>query len=258
MNICERINRYWISTDQSAICYSLMIVPSWADEYQSLIFFGGNYIYPLGSESEKLRKAHDEAATMMIRSSLTILAAITLSSLVFAMYPMYTYIFENAHPMTIPIVLPFLDPDTSFGYYLNVANQLFISFIGIFGNIGIEFISSMMVNNIWIGVSSVQCALDEFSEFVKQKPNATLDMKYRLRTILMQIRDLDRWILCAAIKKKRHSFEAFSAFIRLDISCNWPTSITGNFCCNLYSSHSLSRYRSFAKWWWVSHLLEIL
>lgn len=146
----------------------------------------------MGGESEKLHKAHDEAATMMIRASLTILAAITLSSIVYAMYPMYTYFFENAHPMTIPIILPFIDPETNSGYYLNVANQLFISFTGIFGNIGIEFISSMMVNNIWVGVSSVQCALDEFSEFIRQKPHETLDMKYKLRTILTRIRDLDR------------------------------------------------------------------
>lgn len=160
--------------------------------YHSLIFFGGNYIYPVDGESEKLRKAQDEAATMMIRASLTILAAITMSSIVYVMYPMYTYIFESAHPMTIPIILPFIDPDTNPGYYLNVANQVFISFTGIFGNIGIEFISSMMVNNIWVGVSSVQCALDEFSEFIRQKPHETLHMKYKLRSILMRIRDLDR------------------------------------------------------------------
>lgn len=180
---------YW---SQSVICYLFVIVRPWADTYQSLIFFGGKYIYPLHDKNAKLHEAYDEAAIMLIRTSLTIFTAILLSTIGFAVYPLYTYIFENAHPMMIPIILPLTDPETNFGYYLNVSNQLFISFTGIFGNIGIEFISSMMVNNIWVGVSSVQCALDEFSDFIRREPHKTLQIKYRLRRILMRIRDLDR------------------------------------------------------------------
>lgn len=110
----------------------------------------------------------------------------------FVVYPLYKYIFENAHPMTIPIIIPFTDPDTNFGYYINVSNQLFISFLGIIINIGIEFVSSMLVNNIWVGVSSIKYALHEFSDFIRREPHKIRDIKYRLRNILIQIRDLDR------------------------------------------------------------------
>lgn len=66
--------------------------------------------------------------------------------------------------MTVPVILPFTNPETTEGYYQNVANQMILNLTGLFVNIGIECISVFLVNNIHVAIETICFELDELGE----------------------------------------------------------------------------------------------
>lgn len=174
------------------ITYLYVVLPVCGRRFKNLIFFGEKFIYAYQGNNKRVTKILNEGAWQLLWMSLTIFAAIIFSCLTFVSYPLYTYFFENARPMLIPVIFPYFDPETGAGYYLNVLNQLAISFIGMTGVIGIEFISSKIVNNVLIGVSIIEHALgdiaDDFSTGQRSKGVS------KMRNIVLQIQDLDRYV----------------------------------------------------------------
>lgn len=97
--------------------------------------------------------------------------------------------------MTIPVILPFTDPETTAGYYQNVSHQLVMNAVGLFGNVGIECISTFLISNVVVAVETICFELGEFSDILKTDDKAavpTNNNKLRLRNLLVQMQDVDR------------------------------------------------------------------
>lgn len=105
--------------------------------FQSLIFFGGDFIYSNNLRGE-LSIILNKRANDLIQTTIYLCMTLLISCLAYIIYPLYTLVFEGKHIMPIPIILPFLDPDSNLGYYPNILNQCMIAISGICGNIGIE------------------------------------------------------------------------------------------------------------------------
>lgn len=79
-----------------------------------------------------------------------------LTTTMYGVCPLYTYSFLNERPFFIPMILPFIDPNTWIGYHINASVQFFISFTGIIGAIGIEIILTIIVNNVHTAISIIE------------------------------------------------------------------------------------------------------
>lgn len=133
-----------------------------------------------------------QCARKFVKSSISIMIVILNSGTPFICYPTYLYLFKNARPMTVPVILPFTDPETTKGYYQNVANQILMNLVGLIGNVGLECISSFLINNIHVAIETICFELDEFGNLLETEVEKTDDKRLLLRNILIQIQDVDR------------------------------------------------------------------
>lgn len=175
------------------------MVPSEIKVYQSLAFFAGDRIYThVGQDSNpNYINVCNESATKLLKSTLTIFGIVAASMIILLIFPVYAYVFKHDIQLPIPVVLPFTDLESKNGIFLNLANQVFISLIGGTGNLGIEVITCIMKNNVWASTVAIGHAIDEISHCVespdKDETRRSIDLKFR--NILVQVQDLDRFIL---------------------------------------------------------------
>lgn len=153
-----------------------------------MIFFGETlYTY----RPDKMNSLLENAINVLIRNSLVISVGLVISSGTYAAYPAYTYLFLDERPFIIPMYLPFVDADTWIGYHIHVSVQFIISATGIYGAIGMETLLTMIVNNIFTGVSIIEYELKELSDLLEKKKIGSLERKRSVRSILMKVRDMD-------------------------------------------------------------------
>lgn len=77
---------------------------------------------------------------------------------------------------------------------MNIANQLMISVSDVFGIMGLEFYSTIILNNVLVSVSMIQYAFDGFENeyLIYKKKYDGNGIKRNLRNILIETQDLDR------------------------------------------------------------------
>lgn len=91
------------------------------------------------------------------------------------------------------MILPFNDPDTAQGFYINSANLSIIGTVGILGNVGIELMNLVMVNNLQSSVAVVSYHLSKLDRMLQTNKEYTF--KNDFRNILMMIQDLDAYVI---------------------------------------------------------------
>ncbi|XP_031639326.1 uncharacterized protein LOC116351370 [Contarinia nasturtii] len=182
----------------SALCYILVIFPMKKKAYQSLAFFAGDKIYTNRDQNESPAyiQVCDESAVKLLKSTSTTLGIVLFSMIILLIFPPYAFITKNDIQLPIPVILPFTDLESKNGITLNMANQVFIVLIGATGNIGIEIITCILKNNVWASTVVICYSIDEISEFIEHPEGDMkrfIDLKFR--NILIQVQDLDRFIL---------------------------------------------------------------
>lgn len=114
------------------------------------------------------------------------------SGMCFALYSTYAYFALDKHVLLMCVILPFVDPDTTEGFYINSANLLFVAISGVFGNVGIELGNCAVVHNLRVGFDVVSFECDKLSMDLKTKKHFDTNMKRQFRNILVQVQDIDR------------------------------------------------------------------
>lgn len=172
--------------------YILCVAPRFRKPYQSIIFFGST-IYNYQGKEERVLAILNEAVQYLNKTAICFTMGIVLSTISFAVYPLYTYLWLNERPRFVPVILPFVHPDSESGYYLCALVQIFMSTTAIGGTIGIEIIVSMIVNNMYVAVGVIEFELDKLSHLILKSELGSLGIKQALRNILMQVQDFDRY-----------------------------------------------------------------
>lgn len=167
---------------------------------QSLGFFGLDRIYTDTSMDSDLNyvKMCDQSAIKLLTSTSKTLSIIIISLNVLLIYPLYAFVFQNEIQLAIPVFLPFTDLKTKSGILLNLANQLFIAFVGTTGNIGIEITTCILKNNVWVSIVVICYSIDILTEYLEHPhgngENIERSIDLTFRNILIQIQDYDRYV----------------------------------------------------------------
>lgn len=156
---------------------------------RSLMFFGHQHIYPAG-RTGKLAEILNKRANGLIKNSILVIIVLLISGVLYFIYPLYVFFVDGVRPTPIPILVPFVDPETSHGYLWGIGNQAIIAAVGFVANMGIEIMVALLVNNLWAASDNIQFSLDELALNVRRgRPVAV--RQAQLRNILVQIQDLD-------------------------------------------------------------------
>lgn len=171
--------------------YHIAIVGPQARHYLSLVFFGGDYLFPDHKDGE-LADIMDKRVCHLLRYARNVISTVILTGAAFVSWPLYSIVFEGEHAVIIPFILPYTNIEDSTGYLINIINQIILSIIGLLSNFGIECISCMIIENILACVDITAYSAERLNKLLRRDKKLTLESAKLLRNIFIQIQDTDR------------------------------------------------------------------
>ena len=176
----------WISF-QNALYYLVAIGPI-GRLFQALVWFGGDVVFKEKGEG-KLAEVLDKRANNLLQMTMIICVLLAVGCLAFVITPLYSYLFLGERPLFIPLAFFFLDTETFSGYYANLGYHCVLFMTAIPCNFGIQIAISIIPNNLLAAVDLVILSMEDLS----QSNQSDVENTHRLRNILVQIQDIDRW-----------------------------------------------------------------
>lgn len=182
---------------QCLLVYFIVVSPTPMKKMRSLVFFGGDYVYEIAhpGQSAKYKLMCERCVIKLWLSAFKTFLLVLLGAFSFASMTVYSYLFRNARPLFIPVILPFVNVNTTAGYYTNIAYQIVFSTLGLTGVFVIEFMTCILKNNVWIGSESIKVSTEYLAAGMANNSKFTYEAKMRLRNVLMKIKDFDDFII---------------------------------------------------------------
>lgn len=109
--------------------------------------------------------------------------------------PMIEYSKTGILVTFLALKLPYIDEDLVWGFHLNVAIQTTITTFGTVGGLATEMASCIVNNTILLCSEVISFNCDELSEKIKRRKTSDVENFAYLKQIMIQIQDLDRYIV---------------------------------------------------------------
>lgn len=156
--------------------------------------------------------------TCSIRVNLLVLLSYTLA----AGAPLYNTLYTDKKEMIIPVLLPFIDPDTPNGFAVNYAYQMITCIFGSFIVPGIELLTCVLRNNVSVTAAVIENAIREFRIRLRRERKFCPDLAWEFRNILFKILDFDGFVF-QQNKLCEYFFNKYSQFLQTCDVFNWCT-----------------------------------
>lgn len=166
-------------------------MPTSRAKMRKLYNFGGEYIYANFAISSENQSVCNLMAIDLIRSSIRINNFVLLSMLLAIGAPLYKIIALDEHEMIIPVIIPFIDPESEFGFYVNLANQLFNGVFGLIIIPGCELFTCVIKNNISATAAMIKNVLAELGIALESKCEPINDWQFQ--NLILKTMDFDRF-----------------------------------------------------------------
>lgn len=174
----------------------MVMIPSQMEMWRSLAFFSGDKIYTDINKHSNIGyiRVCDESALKLLKSTTVTLVIIVVSMNIYVGFPTTTSIFTDELQLPIPVFLPFTDYTTNYGLILNLINNVYVGGVGLLGNLGVEIITNLLKNTVWVCTTVVGQSIHEISILLEntKRKQTTRHIEHRFRNILVQVQDLDR------------------------------------------------------------------
>lgn len=172
------------------------MIPTTRKQYYRLYNFSGDYIYANNENTQKNHKVCDDQVINLLADSIKIFTLIIISLFLMYFVPLFNILIRNQNDVIIPIILPFIDPQTKAGFYANLVNQLTFCFYGIIAITGIELVTCVLKNAILATAAVIDNEINEFEKLLKltHETFSTRPNTCQFRNILVKIIDFNRLI----------------------------------------------------------------
>lgn len=188
---------------QSMMAYAMIFSPTHIKVLQSQVYFSGEKVYASSNHmsNQKYARISEQSALKLLWNTIKIIAIISVSSAIPAMFNLYILIKDHEINLPIPILFPFTDLDSVSGFIINFLNQLLIGILGFVGTIGIEITTCLIKNTLWMMTVATSYAIDEMVEEMTTSVSVStvwartqIHIDYIFRNILLQAQDIDRHV----------------------------------------------------------------
>lgn len=169
-----------------------LYVEKYSVKIERIIRFSKDFMYCSSSPNEQiLNKRADKLWADTIKTTFILIIGCTT----YFAYPLYTIIMYGARPFFVPIYLPFTNPDTTMGYYLNTCVHAMQAFTCVAGNIGLQIIFLLILNTLWTTIDVIQFELENMDRYNYGNTDIIIDrriLRNELYEIFRKINDVDR------------------------------------------------------------------
>lgn len=174
----------------------MILKPKPRNVLRSLVYFSER-IYPsLNAEcSSNYMRICERCALKLLSNTIKIVGIIYFSCNIIPLFSISAYMINGEIQLPVPVIFPFTDLKSRNGMVINFLNQLFIAFMGVFGNIGIEIPTIMLKNTVWVMAAAMCNAIDDLNAKIDEPVHKSkMWVDYCFRNILIQAQDLDRYV----------------------------------------------------------------
>lgn len=182
--------------------FLLILLPSTVPKYRQMYNFAGEYIYAKNDGSPKHRYVCDRMAIDLVMSSLRVNCLLILSFQFIVILPIYKSLFTDQKEYPIPVILPFIDPETETAYYISLVTQYASSLFGAVIIPASELVVCVMKNTVTAMAAVIANNFEEFQNELNIDKSFTAHRVWKFRNIILQIMDFNRF----AIKFKISSY----------------------------------------------------
>lgn len=112
----------------------------------------------------------------------------------FVVIPIYSYM-DGDRPHVVLLLIPFINPDTTIGYHSNVGYQLVFCSWALCGVLGVELFMIELVSVYAQATDLIEFNCQELSRNKSPLKNNSLEVKVQLRNLLVQMQDLNKWVI---------------------------------------------------------------
>lgn len=156
--------------------------------------FSGKYIYPNSDVSAKNYVLRDRLANELICGSLKVVLLIYVSLILGIGAPMYKLLFTDEKEMPMPVIYPFIDPDTKRGFYINLASQYLSCLSGFVIFPGVELVLCALKNNFTSYAVVVENDITDFGCQLKDERKCSHKRTSQFRNIILKVLDFGRFV----------------------------------------------------------------
>lgn len=180
-------------------------MPSTRKQLKFLYNFSGDHIYKNSKTTPLNNRICDRLATNLLTDSLKNGLIVMFALFLSVCVPMYN-IFINSNEsdydsqFVIPIVMPFIDPYTPNGFYINLTSQTFICMFGVFAIPTIEIMVCFFMNGVSVSAAVTSNQLTEFEHAIKNEDQFSAECIWKFRNIIVKIMDFDRFVWISSRK----------------------------------------------------------
>lgn len=177
---------------QALTALVIVLTPFDCKRGRILYNFSGKFIYSNCNKSPKNYEVCNRMANELISSSIKTILLIYLSLLLGTGAPMYKILFTDHREFLLPVILPFIDPDTKHGFYINLAGQYISCFTGFVILPGVELANCVFKNSFTAYAAVVE---NDITEFGCQLEHITFSHKQTMqfRNMILKILDFGRF-----------------------------------------------------------------
>lgn len=163
--------------------------------FQRLLRFSEKHIYNNFHISKGIYEVSDQCAIDLLIGAIKLESLIVVSISTFSVLPMYSLLVKKEYDLPVPIVLPFTEPETPRGFWMNMPHQMMYCVFGLLAIALIELVTCILKNTV-AASSSIICQM--FKDLDK---NLHSPDKFEIEQIKMfynnlkQVQDFDRFQL---------------------------------------------------------------
>lgn len=162
--------------------------------------FAGKYIYAKCNSSRSRYNTCNRMADQLIKDSIRTGTMVTLSMMLFVAVPMFLVIFLRQQHMIMPIILPFTDPESDDGFYLNFMHHIFFGTLGPCAIVGIEMCTCVNINAAMTAAAVIRTDLEDLELALHTNAKFTPERAQQFRNIIIEITDFHRYSNSAGMR----------------------------------------------------------
>lgn len=167
-------------------------MPETQIQYRHMYNFCGDYIHANSNASPRNHDVCNKMAIHLVTSKCRTLALLLFALFLADCIPMYYNIFKNQRQMIIPVIVPFVHPDTELGYIVNSANEMLFLIFGPLVIFGTEMITCVLKNAVTTASTVVGNSLEELGDSLEKCKTFDLGRSRYFTNIIVKITDYDR------------------------------------------------------------------
>lgn len=159
---------------------------------QDVLLYPADYTYNNSAASPNVHKICDKFAIALLTNVSSRQSIILFCLTMFVVSPLYLTIIAHEKEMIFAFVLPFTDPSTDKGFYINFVHELILLLVPVPAIFGIELLVCMVNNSILVTAELIKESIHSLDESLRQDPEFTNQRSWELRNLILKIQDIDR------------------------------------------------------------------